>query len=636
MFEEIFKILSPLSRILPTGENVKQIFKDIIGGTTRINQTFTQSRERVQELGRAIADTVPMVNRLGGSSTDVVEIMDTIAKTTKRNVVGSGEEISRLFAAAKLSGTETKDLIDKYQNIGVQFTQIGTSLEKSIGYIQSVGGNSRDILKDMNQYVENLNKFSFQDGVLGLTRMATQAQLLKFDMKTTLSFADQLLSPEKAVEMASTFQRLGVSVGNLTDPFQLMNKALTDPEGLQKSIVEMTKQFTYFDDKAKQFKIAPQGMLMLREIAKEMGTTSDELSKMAINASELDRRLSMISPSFEFENEEDRQYIANIAKMGASGEYEITLTDEKDKTTRTISLQEASNEELRELVRLQKTSKDVNLENLQRDQLDILTLVYGELDAIRNGFFGGIASSKSITEVISGTGNRKEIFEALEKLRVQTKIPTTQEMRKRTDDTITDIKPVIAAIFGETKEFMKSLKPTVDALIISLDQFKKGAAGSVLENIKKFERRTGSNFPDMGEDFLERLRDGASTFFPKEIQNMDVNNFDVRSLNMPFFPGNENPNPNVIPTRYSPNNQQDLSMFYATNVKKGEVKVEFGDLPVFKIVFSKESNFDYPVDKIKDYLEKPEVLRPLVEKMIPIISEYQQPKKDEVPYVLVG
>ncbi len=636
MLEEVFRILSPLSRILPTGGNIAQIFEDIIGGTTRINQTFTQSRERVQELGQAIADTVPMVNKLGGSSTDVVEIMDTIAKTTKRNVVGSGEEISRLFAAAKLSGTETKDLIDKYQNIGVQFTQIGTSLEKSIGYIQSVGGNSRDILKDMNQYVENLNKFSFQDGVLGLTRMATQAQLLKFDMKTTLSFADQLLSPEKAVEMASTFQRLGVSVGNLTDPFQLMNKALTDPEGLQKSIVEMTKQFTYFDDKAKQFKIAPQGMLMLREIAKEMGTTSDELSKMAINASELDRRLSMISPSFEFENEEDRQYIANIAKMGSGGEYEITLTDEKGEPTRTISLQEASNEELRELVRIQKSRKEVDLESLQRDQVDLLTLVYGELDAIRNGLVGGVASSRTLTDVLSGTGIRKEVVDAIDRMAKEKNIPTSTVARKMTNEAITDMKPMIMAIFGESKEFLQKATPLVKSMFSSFGDAVRDIPRLTLEGINRLEQRTNLNFPDTIEGIIKRLGDGASVSFPKEIQNMDVNNFDVRNLNMPFFPGNENPNPNAIPTRYSPNNQQDLSMFYATNIKKGEVKVEFGDLPVFKIVFSKESNFDYPVDKIKDYLEKPEVLRPLVEKMIPIISEYQQPKKDEVPYVLIG
>jgi hypothetical protein len=114
---------------------------------------------------------------------------------------------------------------------------------------------------------------------VGLAKMAAQASMLRFDMRETFTLADKVLDPAGAIDVAAAFQRLGVSVGNLADPFQLMNQSINDPSGLQTSLVEVAKSFTYFDEKTKSFKINPQGVLTLREMGEQTGVSAKEMMK---------------------------------------------------------------------------------------------------------------------------------------------------------------------------------------------------------------------------------------------------------------------------------------------------------------------------------------------------------------------
>ena len=495
MIEEVLKLLAPLFEIIPTGKRVADVFENISNGIEAMNYRFVQSRQRVTEFSQAIGDAVPMVERLGGNAADVSKTIDSVAAAKKRNVVASSEEITKLYAAQKLTGVESQILVDKFQNVGVAFSQIGTQLEGSIKYIQSVGGNARDIMGQVSGILDNINKYNFQDGVLGLTRMATQAQLLKFDMSAVLGFAEKALTPEGAIELSSAFQRLGVAAGDLTDPFQLMYKALNDPEGLQNSIVEMTKKFTFFDEKSKSFKINPEGMLMLREIGAAAGISSAELSKMALNAADLDDKISKISPSFDFESEEDRQYIANIAKMGAGGEYEITVKDEETGENKQILLQEASNKQLQELIDAQKQQKELSLEELQKAQLDLLTLIKGELLATRDNYLTGAATSKALVELLQGNKVREDAIQGIRKFTKDKNLDATPaEVRKIVDKGLDEIlRAGQSLIDNEGKILLQTIKPIFEKVADVIE----GALGPLTKKIEEILKINGINLPDL-------------------------------------------------------------------------------------------------------------------------------------------
>lgn len=590
MLEEVFKVLQPLGEVLPTGERLKDVFREIYNGIEGINYRFVSARERVVEFSKSIGDAVPLVERLGGEAADVSMVIDKVAAATRRNVVASAEEIENLFAAQQLTATDAQALVDKFQNVGVSFSQIGGQLETSIKYIQSVGGNARDIMQQVNGIVENINKYNFQDGVLGLTRMATQAQLLKFDMNQTLTLAEKALSPEGAIELASAFQRMGVSVGELTDPFQLMNKALTDPEGLQDSLVEMTKQYTYFDEKTKTFKINPEGMLMLREIGKQTGLNSAELSKMAVNAADVGAKLSQISPSFEFENEEDKQYIANIAKMGKGGEYEITVKDEEGRD-KTVLLQEASNKELKELVERQKAStQDLSLIELQKSQIDMLTALTGELKSTRDAYSVGIATNEDIVKFLTGNVGRESVVGGAKEFVEKYKLSTTPEdMRVKTGEAIKDISEFAKDLLTENgKNFRKNIEEFLKPLKEGLEDAVKPLSVIISQRIEEYKNKDKK----ASGGYVYGEGTSTSDSIPALLSNGEfvVNAASTSSFGPLLETINKNPNFDIREITNITGLMSNLNAPKISNETKTS-RVEFGEISPIKVIFEKGPGF---------------------------------------------
>jgi len=424
--------------------NIKDAFGDIEGAALEINKQFGQGRQRIGELKTAVADAIPAIDRLGGTSYDAVETIRKVSEATNRNVVASTEDITKLYSAMQITGIDVKTLVEGFQDVGVQFSQVGPQIKESIDYIQSVGANAGAVMSKVMENMSQMNRFNFQDGVLGLTKMATQATLMKFDMGQVFTLADKALDPQGAIELSSAFQRLGISAGGLTDPFELMYKSLNDPEGLQDSIVEMTKQFTYFDEKTKSFKINPAGMLQLRELQDQTGLMASEMSKLALNTADLDRKLSMLRPSLKFENEEDKMYLANIAKMGKGGEYTVDIVN-KEGNTETKKLQDLTQDQLDILIEEEKT-RPKDLESMQRAQLHNIEAMAGDMRAIRDKLVYGFVSAPKVSNFAEDIGQIGKIVTDTLNKNVDQKA-----VRGKVDETIGDVKEIISKMIrGES------------------------------------------------------------------------------------------------------------------------------------------------------------------------------------------
>ena len=180
---------------------------DLSKYATQVNNLFTQGRQRIVELKTALADATPDVTRLGGSMVDVAKIMGEVAVASNRNVIATSEEVEKLYAASEVLNLSAGKLTNSFLDVGMGIETIGETLEESVNYIQSIGGNAEVVMKDVNANMEQMNRYQFEGGVLGLTKMAAQASMLRFDMSTTFKLAEDVLSPEKAIETAGAFQR---------------------------------------------------------------------------------------------------------------------------------------------------------------------------------------------------------------------------------------------------------------------------------------------------------------------------------------------------------------------------------------------------------------------------------------------
>jgi|TARA_B110000503_G_scaffold29553_2_gene47444 hypothetical protein len=369
-------------------EKILTAIEDMANAGDALNASFVAGRVRLDEMNDAAAKSAAGIIRLGGSISDVSKTISEIAEGSRRQVISTEDQVSKLYAASTILGITSKELVENFAEVGYETSQIGVNLENSIEYIQSVGLNAREVMGDVQNNMSLMNKFNFTDGVVGLSKMAAQASMLRFDMSATANFAEKVLTPEGAINTAAALQRLGLAVGQLGDPFSLMNDAINDPGALQDSLIKATKQFTQFDEKTKSFKINPQGILTLREMSAETGISYDQLAKSALAAADLDTRLSSINPSLDFDSEEDKQFLANMATMSKDGDYIVKLKNDETGIIETKKLGEITQGELEKL-REQQENAPKTLEDIQKSQLNVLENIQRAVEGgITKGTFG--------------------------------------------------------------------------------------------------------------------------------------------------------------------------------------------------------------------------------------------------------
>jgi len=409
-----------------------------VEGARRLNDTFGQNRERITEISQAIADTKPKISALGGDIIDVFETMEAISKGTQKNIVASADDASKLFAAQKILGTSVETLTENFTEVGVQVSRIGPELENAINSIQNIGLNVKQVMGDVTKNMDKLNQFNFSQGVNGLAKMASQASIFKFDMNETFQLANKALKPDGAIELASAFQRMGVTAGELTDPFQLMNMSLNDPTGLQKSLSRMTERYAEFDEKTKTFKINPAGMLQMRELAEQTGISYKSLADSALAAGNLDRALSQISPNINFGTEEDKELIGNIAKMNKDGEYEVNIKNELGQDIPT-KLSQLTQPQIDKLLEEQKKSPK-SLEEIARASMDTGKVIASDLRSIRDTIVGGFTSADQIRNFTENLQTfEKDITE-----KIKAQLPETSVIRTEATKGIQEVQDLIA------------------------------------------------------------------------------------------------------------------------------------------------------------------------------------------------
>lgn len=411
---------NPKDYLTKIGETIKSLVipETYLGGittlmarSTELNKSFLDGRGRIEQMQIAIADAIPEVVRLGGTVSETVAAMGEIAEASHRNLIAQEETVGELYGASQLLNQSVSTLTSSFLDVGIAIDDIGENLEETIYYVQSLGLNAKLVTSDVTDNLDKLQRYQFEGGIRGLAKMAAQAAMLRVEMSETFRFADKVLTPEGAIEVAAAFQRLGVAAGSLVDPFQLMNQSINDPSGLQTSLANAAKSFVYFSKEAGQFKINPEGVLRLREMEEAAGLSQGTLTKMGIAAAEMGERMKQISSAgLKFENEEDQQFLANISEMGKDGVYRVTLEDGTK-----VDINELNQQQFDRLIEREK-DRPKTIEDMTRAQMDISKLVQKDVETLRDKIVYGTVTlgpipgltedfrdvTKAITEVISG------------------------------------------------------------------------------------------------------------------------------------------------------------------------------------------------------------------------------------------
>ena len=449
---------------------------------TKIQQSFGVSRDRIEEFKTLVADVGPVLAQIGYSET---EFANTITEITSKLGTASSlgaEAVPEIAAASKVSGVEVGKLAENFRGVGISMYDVGDRMAEVANYARSVGVPVKAVSEGVSTNLEKINLYNFEGGVQGLTRMATQAARLGVDMTKVFTIADQLFSPEKAIDYAASLQRLGVTANGLLDPLRAMDMAQNDPEALQEEIVNLTKDFVRFSEENNKFEIMPGAQRRMREIADVLDIDAAEFAKMGIQAAEFDRKLSQIKlPSFA-DDKETKELIASMSQI-KDGVATVTI---KNIQTGKVELKQPDQLTPEDIEKLKQSQEDNNksIEELAVEQLTQAQFQTGHLEAIRLGGQLGMASMGPVQRLLETSR---------ETTRGATRAATTEYTASRVRETFTPAARVAEdAVISLLQNNAEGFEQAVGRMGSAVDNITKNI-GEVAKNVTtKFESAIGS------------------------------------------------------------------------------------------------------------------------------------------------
>jgi hypothetical protein len=374
---------------------------------------FGTGRANIEGISKSLTNSFTDIALLGGDIQTIVDIQKDTSDALGKNVLQNKEEIKALYETYLVTGQQSGVLTKSFKDIGYSTSQISDQMNKVVSSSRALGVSSQKVSEQAVANLGTMNQFNFANGVDGLAKMAAQAVSLRVNMSDTLNLAKKLFDPEQAIEMAASMQRLGVAQSDLLDPLRLMDLAQNDPTELQNQISQMSKQFVQLG-KDGRFEIMPGAKRQLMEIESALGYPAGQLSKMAISSFEIQDKMNKIKFPENAFNDEQKNFIANMAQMNKDGKYEINLNGEK------LGIDEAmdkfsKNKEL--LDKFMEDQKPKTIEELAKEQLSTNKLAEAHLRALRDGFGYGVAGTKgaktSVDVVRTGISSASEIYRSV-------------------------------------------------------------------------------------------------------------------------------------------------------------------------------------------------------------------------------
>jgi hypothetical protein len=447
-------------------------FQELDDRATLIQREFGTTKESIEGFKQSIADTIPELMKMGITEEQGLKNITKAMESMGSTATLGKEAITELSAAAEISRVDVSKLATNFRDVGVSVYDVGDRMKEVTDYARSVGVSVAGVSEKVVSNLGKMNLFNFDNGVKGLAKMAATSERMGISMNTVFEFADKIYNPEGAIEMAAGLQRLGVTASGLLDPLRAMDLAANDPEGLQKEILNVTKEFTKFNEANGKFEIMPGSKRRLREIAKEMNIPADELASMSIKAADFDMKMKQIQFPSLATDDETKEMIAGMAQL-KDGKAVINVKNEQ---TGEVELKQVDQLTATDLESLKNQQEDGNktIEQIALDQLSVSEQIRNNTAGYMKTIEYGKATSEPLEKLFGTVMGSQAILS-----RNLAKQATTKGVR----ETFTEIgQPaedyIVGGIEGNTgkqrsaeQNFMKALDNAEQKLTASSQEF---------------------------------------------------------------------------------------------------------------------------------------------------------------------
>lgn len=294
----------------------------------KASRSLGQSVVLAQELEMGFAEVAENIIKIGGKSSDVIDIFKNMSASLGRTVSFTKEALFNmsLLKQVGVSDENIQSFNTLFDKIGGTFGEAAIQQMKLVNQAKSYGMNVGSFMKDVSSQLSKINQYGFPNGVKDLGDMVAKSRQLGMSMETAMAFADKIMgSPEAALDAAAQLQTLGGSFSSLADPMELLYLAQNDLDGLNDKLINATRGLASFNEKTGQFEISVNERLRIKEAVKVFGGDAnsiiDSATKLA-KQEEILKRLDL-SGALSGLDEEQQRVLAAFAQIGKDGK--ITL-----------------------------------------------------------------------------------------------------------------------------------------------------------------------------------------------------------------------------------------------------------------------------------------------------------------------
>jgi hypothetical protein len=415
------------SAILNFEVQAKKITADIFG----------QGAEFADSVRVSMANAAASTAELGLKVDDVASLYGQIAQQLRTNVMLSDEQLTTFLEfqkATNITAEQMGILVEGFATLGVGPEKAAEQMTAMAKTSRQYGLNTAQFMEKVGENLKLMNSYNFRDGVEGFTRMVARSQALRINMADVTGLAAKLLDPSEAINLAAQFQVLGGAVGALADPFQLMNMAQNDIEGLQNTILEAASAAVTFNETTGEFQIGATEMRRLRAQAEALGMDYEELANTATKTAERNQKLDYLQ--FLDATPEQKEMLASMGQL-EGGEVKVKVQDEKGEDIM-VSASEAL------------TTYASQLENMTKEaNLDDRAIALKQMNALEE-------IQKALEEPIIQVQAQIAGSEAFGEIRTSIKT-TAESIGKMTDKMIGDEKVIAEGINNFYSSFNKGV-----------------------------------------------------------------------------------------------------------------------------------------------------------------------------------
>jgi len=397
------------------GNPIEKFFSGLQGVAT--NQTETYAKEQVYMLRQmnaemgltgdfsrdfrdSLNETIPALQGMGLGVSDIVEHTKQMVDDSGKFAFITTESQIKAAEIATAFGMTMKELAGSYksfENVGIgargATTAIGEAGKRSL----ELGLQSQTTIKGLQDNVEKLNEFGFQNGIRGLENMVRKSTEFRMSVESVFQVADKVFSPEGALEMAANLQVVGGAMGALNNPLEMMYMATNNVEGLQDAILESSKSLATFNNESGRFEVVGVNIRKAKDMADALGISYKEHTNSAIAGNE--RMQAMNDMSGVSIPEETKEFLTNLATLNEQGEMTIALKgDVAEKLGKTeIKMTDMTTEIAAELKKYQDDFKTLNPEQIIEQQANAVQNIMRDVNMLL-----GVARMKAAGVADSG------------------------------------------------------------------------------------------------------------------------------------------------------------------------------------------------------------------------------------------